>query len=98
MAQTESTHADAALEANLQEKLEALEADEPMLEHFHFMHLTGAMRTQSASFASVALQIVQTHHRNPERSVALRKLLEGKDAAVRSMRHTQRRIDRGIHG
>ena len=38
----------------------------------------------SAPFALLAEQIVSTLPRNPERTVALRKLLEAKDAAVRA--------------
>lgn len=61
---------------------ELLEA-EPMMEHFTFAHLTGAMRDTSERFYSLARYVVVTLPRTPERTVALRKILEGKDAAVR---------------
>jgi hypothetical protein len=38
----------------------------------------------SMQFAMLATNIVETLPRNPERTVALRKLLEAKDAAVRA--------------
>lgn len=73
-------------------QIEDRSAEEPMLEWFRHMHLpSGEIRQTSEGFAVAALQIVLTHDRNPERTVALRKLLEAKDAAVRSMLYTLRR-------
>jgi hypothetical protein len=70
--------------------------EEPILEWFRHAHLpAGPLRQTSEGFAVQALQIVLTHERNPERTVALRKCLEAKDAAVRSSLYTQRvRADR----
>jgi hypothetical protein len=57
---------------------------EPMLEWFAYGHLpSGPLRATSARFAELANTVVMTLPRSPERTVALRKLLEAKDAAVR---------------
>ncbi len=59
--------------------------DEPLLRYFAFSHLPeGLMRETSRAFAVLAEGIVEGLPRSPERTVALRKLLEGKDAAVRA--------------
>lgn len=72
-------------------QIEQRVAEEPILEWFRHTHLpAGPVRQTSEGFAVAALQIVLTHERNAERTVALRKLLEGKDAAVRSMIYTMR--------
>lgn len=57
---------------------------EPILQFFEFSHLPQALAAVSSPFCSMACEIVETLPRNPERTVALRKLLEAKDAAVRS--------------
>lgn len=58
---------------------------EEMLKFFAFGHLPeGAMRETSRLFCHLAFGLVRTLPRSPERTVALRKLLEGKDAAVRA--------------
>lgn len=60
---------------------------EEMLVHFEFHHLPeGPMRDTSRLFNHLAYEIVRTLPRSAERTVALRKLLEGKDAAVRAAR------------
>lgn len=58
--------------------------NEPMLQFFTFEHLKPELREVSAPFAGLAKRIVDTLPRNPERTVALRKLLEAKDCAVRA--------------
>jgi hypothetical protein len=58
---------------------------EPMLQFFEYGHLPPRLQTVSASFAILAATIVETLPRNPERTVALRKLLEAKDCAVRAV-------------
>lgn len=58
--------------------------DEPLTQFFRFNHLPEHLRAVSRPFCELALHIVDTLPRNPERTVALRKLLEGKDAAVRA--------------
>lgn len=60
-----------------------LEAD-PILKFFHYRHLPDMLREVSEPFCDLAFDLVETLPRNAERSVALRKLLEAKDAAVRA--------------
>lgn len=57
---------------------------EPMLQFFEYAHLPEHLQVVSRQFAQVADFIVQVLPRNPERTVALRKLLEAKDCAVRA--------------
>lgn len=59
-------------------------AIEPMLQFFEFAHLPAHLQSVSANFAGLARDIVVMIDRNPERTVALRKLLESKDCAVRA--------------
>jgi len=58
---------------------------DPVLRFFHYSHLPPTLRTISAQFCGVAQFIILKCPRNAERTVALRKLLEAKDAAVRAM-------------
>lgn len=61
------------------------QAPEPILRYFAGDHLPdGPLAETSRLFRVVAQQIVETLPRSPERTVALRKLLESKDAAVRA--------------
>lgn len=60
-----------------------LEAD-PILRYFHYSHLPATLQAASRPFCELAAHIVTTLPRNAERTVALRKLLEAKDAAVRA--------------
>jgi hypothetical protein len=59
-----------------------------MTEHieqfFAYDHLPEHLKEVSKPFAELAQFIVIALPRNPERTVALRKLLEAKDAAVRA--------------
>jgi hypothetical protein len=58
---------------------------EPILQFFDYEHLTRAdLKATSALFGELARIVIDTLPRNPERTVALRKLLEAKDAAVRA--------------
>lgn len=57
---------------------------EPILQFFRFDHLPDHLRGVSRPFGELATHIVTWLPRNPERTVALRKLLEAKDAAVRA--------------
>jgi len=50
---------------------------------FAFAHLPGPLQKVSAPFRDLAVALLDLP-RNPERTVALRKLLESKDAAVRA--------------
>lgn len=55
-----------------------------ILQFFHYSHLPEALQTRSRPFCVLAREIIDTTPRNPERTVALRKLLEAKDANVRA--------------
>lgn len=57
---------------------------EPLLQFFEYSHLKADLAEVSAPFCLLAAQLVITLPRNPERTVALRKLLEAQDCAVRS--------------
>ncbi len=57
---------------------------EPILQFFAYDHLPAELQAVSQPFGMVAALLVDQLPRNPERSVALRKLLEAKDAAVRA--------------
>lgn len=54
------------------------------MQFFAYAHLPEHLQVISKPFGELAEQIVATLPRNPERTVALRKLLEAKDAAVRA--------------
>jgi hypothetical protein len=58
--------------------------EEPILRFFAYAHLPETLREVSRPFAELANTLCLILSRGPERSVALRKLLESKDAAVRS--------------
>lgn len=60
-----------------------LKADN-ILQFFHYAHLPETLRVRSQPFCELARQIVTTTPKNAERTVALRKLLEAKDCAVRA--------------
>lgn len=69
-------------------------ASEPILQFFTHAHLPSELQADAHlpqniqaivhMFAGLAHHLVSTLPRNPERTVALRKLLESKDAAVRA--------------
>jgi hypothetical protein len=58
--------------------------NEHIIQFFAYEHLPERLRVISEPFCFLAHSIVRTLPRNPERTVALRKLLEAKDAAVRA--------------
>ena len=58
--------------------------EERMLKWFVFSHLPTHLQETSARFWDIANQLIATIEQGPERTVALRKLLEAKDAAVRA--------------
>jgi hypothetical protein len=60
-------------------------AADHLLRYFHYVHLPDKLRAVSEPFCRLARHIVDTLPRNPERTAALRKLLEAKDCAVRAM-------------
>lgn len=56
-----------------------------MLQFFVYDHLPPHLQAVSKPFCELAERIVDTLPQNPERTVALRKLLEAKDCAVRAL-------------
>lgn len=58
---------------------------EHILQFFAYGHLPPHLQAVSKPFGDLAEELERTLPRNPERTVALRKLLEGKDAAVRAL-------------
>lgn len=58
--------------------------DEPILQFFAYEHLREDLQPISKPFGDTARWIVETLPRNPQRTIALNKLLEAKDAAVRA--------------
>lgn len=57
---------------------------EPILQFFKWEHLPEVLQNISRPFGLLALQMFVNVPRNPERTTALRKLLEAKDCAVRA--------------
>ena len=57
---------------------------EPILQFFEYKHLPEPLQNVSKHFSWLATEMCSMLPRNPERTVALRKLLEAKDAAVRA--------------
>jgi len=56
-----------------------------MLQFFQYAHLPEHLQAASKPFCELAERIVNDYPMNPERTVTLRKLLEAKDAAVRTL-------------
>lgn len=59
-------------------------SSDPILHFFHYAHLPPKLQATSRLFFILAASLVTSLPRNAERTVALRKLLEAKDAAVRA--------------
>lgn len=77
---------DSAVDPSSITKAEAPAAPaEPIMQFFTHAHLPAHLAAVSKPFCDLADEIVAKLPRNPERTVALRKLLEGKDAAVRAL-------------
>lgn len=57
---------------------------EHVLQFFVYEHLPAQLQVISEPFSKLANNLAETLPANPELTVALRKLLESKDAAVRS--------------
>jgi hypothetical protein len=62
-----------------------MEPKEHIEQFFAYGHLPEHLQAVSKPFGELAANIIATVPRNPERTVALRKLLEAKDAAVRAL-------------
>ena len=61
--------------------------EDRMLKFFDYVHLREPLQKVSSRFHDLAHSICETVEPGPERTVALRKLLEAKDAAVRAVVH-----------
>lgn len=59
-------------------------AEERMLGWFRYDHLPENLQAVSKPFAELATTLCELTESGPERTVALRKLLEAKDAAFRA--------------
>ena len=60
---------------------------ERMLKWFAYEHLPDSLKAVSRPFSELADVVIALCEPGPERTVALRKLLEAKDAAVRARLH-----------
>ena len=58
--------------------------NDPIMQFFSYEHLAPGLQEVSKPFCELAQRVHDTLPRCAERSVALRKLLEAKDAAVRA--------------
>jgi hypothetical protein len=61
-----------------------MEPVEHILQFFAYEHLPEALQAVSKPFSDLAHDTIMKQPRSPERTVALRKLLEAKDATVRA--------------
>ena len=61
--------------------------EERMMKWFEYAHLPDHLAAVSSKFGILVDQICEEIEPGPERTVALRKLLEAKDAAVRAKLH-----------
>lgn len=68
-----------------QKHADSLKSRDRMLQFFAYAHLPEHLKEASRPFCVLAERIVETLPSNPERTVALRKLLEAKDCAVRAL-------------
>lgn len=57
---------------------------EPLLQFFEHEHLPEHLQAISRPFGLLAEQMIELLPRNPERTTAIRKLLEAKDCVVRA--------------
>lgn len=60
-------------------------AQDRIMQFFGYEHLPPHLQDVSKPFHQLACKIVNELPNNPERTVALRKLLEAKDCAVRAL-------------
>lgn len=59
-------------------------ATDDVLRYFHYSHLPEMLQAKSKPFCELARLIIDSTPRCPQRTIALNKLLEAKDAAVRA--------------
>ncbi len=56
----------------------------PLIQFFEYKHLPPHLQEISKPFGDLAAELESSLPNNPEKTVALRKLLESKDCAVRA--------------
>lgn len=61
-----------------------IDANSPILRYFDWAHLPEKLQEVSRQFSELAWRVEDHIPQGPEKDVALRKLLEAKDAAVRA--------------
>lgn len=61
-----------------------------IIQYFEYKHLPEFLQEASKPFCDLAKEIDKEHWSNQEKEVALRKLLEAKDACVRSLLYTSK--------
>ncbi len=66
------------------QSVQLTEPREYLLQYFEYGHLPAHMQDTSRLFHDLAHTLIATTPRNPERTMALRRLLEAKDCAVRA--------------
>lgn len=81
----EKMQAGPGIEADFAPKDETTKPVDRMEQFFRFAHLPPHLQAVSKPFGELAAQMIATLPSNPERTVALRKLLEAKDCAVRAL-------------
>lgn len=59
--------------------------EEPIMKFFAYKHLPPHLQEVSKPFCDAAENVIKKLPRNAERSTCLRKMLEAKDCAVRSL-------------
>jgi hypothetical protein len=64
-----------------------------LLQFFTYQHLPEFLQKISKPFCEMAEHIERTLPNNPEKTVALRKLLESKDCAVRACLYKEQKGD-----
>lgn len=69
-----------------------------VLEFFAYDHLPEDLQSTSRAFSELAADVVVAAPNDPETTVALRKLLEAKDAAVRARLRCAKNAARALGG
>jgi len=65
----------------------SLEQEEPILQFFAYGDLGTVLQMVAQPFQSMAMQLVLDIPRNPERTIALRHLLDARSAALRARQY-----------
>lgn len=71
----------------MDEEQETPQREDRMLKWFDYEHLPEHLKVVSIKFYELACSLCALVGAGPERTVALRKILEAKDAAVRAKLH-----------